>query len=234
MSIRGFFFFVASLAAVGTQAQVGSWSILSAKYGLSPKWSVFGEAQIRSTSFYNNFHYYEFKGGGTYNLDKNFSVSLAGGRYNTFQQGGNFLEPEVNDEFRLWQQIAISEYLERIKIEHRYRLEQRWTSNGFRTRYRFRVNAIVPINKRKMAPGTWYVAASNEIFLIDRPTYFERNRFAVLLGRQFTQQVTAYVGYLYQLDYRVDNETGIRFFQVGVQFDFKRHQGREHLPSNHD
>lgn len=234
MISRGFFLALTCLGALAAQGQTGSWNILSVKYGLSPRWSLFGEAQLRSTRFYGHFHYYEFKGGGAYNFDRNFSVALAAGRYKTFQQGGNFLEPEVNDEFRLWQQIAISEYLERIKIEHRYRLEQRWTSFGFRTRYRFRVNVIVPINKRKMEPGTWYLAASNEIFLIDRPGYFERNRFAALFGRQLTRQLTAYVGYLYQLDYRTDNETGIRFMQVGVQYDFKRAPGREHLPSNQD
>jgi hypothetical protein len=233
MSYRGFVF-GCCLVATQAGAQVGSWTILSGKYSLSSRWAVFGEAQLRSTSLYNNFHYYEYKGGGTFQLDKNFSLSLAGGQYKTYRTGGNFLEPEVNDEFRLWQQIAVSEYLERVKIEHRYRLEQRWTSNGFRTRYRFRVNAIVPLNNKKMQPGTWYLSASNEIFLIDRPTYFERNRFAVLLGRQLTSQITTYVGYLYQFDYRVDNETGVRFFQAGIQFDIKRHQSREHLPSVQD
>lgn len=234
MISRGFFLTLACFGTLAAQGQTGSWNIFSVKYGLSPKWSLFGEAQIRSTHFYQRFHYYEYKGGGAYSIDKNFSVALAAGRYKTYQQGGSFLEPEVNDEFRLWQQIAISEYLERIKIEHRYRLEQRWTSFGFRTRYRFRLHAIVPIKTRKMQPGTWYIAASNEIFLIDRPAYFERNRFAVLVGRQFTHQLTGYVGYLYQFDYRVDNETGIRFMQVGLQYDFKRAPGREHLPSNQD
>jgi hypothetical protein len=231
---RGFLCLWAALVVNTAHAQLGSWNVFSVKYGLSPKWSLFGEAQLRSTSFYNNFHYYEYKGGGTYNLDKNISVSMAGGNYNTYLQGGNFLEPEVNDEFRFWQQIVINQYLERIKIEHRYRLEQRWTSFGFRERYRFRVNMVMPINKRRMEVGTWYVGISNEVFLIDRPGYFERNRFTVNVGRQFTRQLTWYAGYVHQLDYRTDNETGARFFQIGVQIDIKRQQSRELVPSTQD
>jgi hypothetical protein len=49
-----------------TSAQVfelGSWNILNFKYNNNEKWSVFGEAQLRSLNFYNNFHYYEYKGG---------------------------------------------------------------------------------------------------------------------------------------------------------------------------
>ena len=234
MISRGFFLMWCLLVNPFAFGQVGSWTVLSAKVGLSPNWSMFGEAQLRSTSFFQNFHYYEYKGGGTFHVDKNFSVALAAGRYTTFQQGGNFLEPEVNDEFRLWQQLVVSEYLERIRIEHRYRLEQRWTSTGFRTRYRFRVNVTVPLNQRKLEPGVWYVSAGNEVFLTDRPTYFERNRFTLAIGQQVTRQLTCYAGYVYQFDYRTDNETGIRFFQVGCQFDFKRPSGREQIPSQQD
>ena len=42
---------------------LGSWNILNAKFNINEKWSVFGEAQLRSLEFYDRFHYYEYKGG---------------------------------------------------------------------------------------------------------------------------------------------------------------------------
>lgn len=214
--------------------QVGSWTFLSGKYAISNKWSAFGEIQLRSTSFYDNFHYYEYKGGMTYSLDKNISFSGAAGHYKTFSQGDNFLEPLLNDEFRLWQQLAITQHYKRLKIEHRYRAEERWTSSGFKTRYRFRVNVVCPINKPSVELGTLYVTASNEIFLIDQSPFFERNRVSALLGYQIRKHLALQAGYLYQLDLRADNETGVRFFQLGLQFDIKRQDSHERVPGLHD
>ena len=217
-----------------SNAQVGSWSYLSGKYSISERWSAFGEIQLRSTRFYSNYHYYEYKAGLTFSIDKNFSLSCAGGQYKTFTQGGDFLDPIVNNEFRLWQQLSLTQHHSRFKIEHRYRSEERWTINGFRTRYRFRVNLLVPLNKPVVEIGVWYLSASNEIFLVDRGTFFERNRISGLLGYQIKKHLALQVGYLYQFDYKPDNETGIRFLQFGVQFDIKRHEHHERLPGLHD
>jgi hypothetical protein len=43
--------------------ELGSWSLINVKYNNREKLSFFGEAQLRSLKFYNQFHYYEFKGG---------------------------------------------------------------------------------------------------------------------------------------------------------------------------
>lgn len=216
------------------RAQVGSWTYLSGKYSISEKWSAFGEAQLRSTSFYNNYHYFEYKAGVTYSIDKNFSFSGAAGHYKTFSQGGDFLDPIVNNEFRLWQQLALTQHHNRFKIEHRYRAEERWTSTGFKTRYRFRVNVVVPLNKPAIQQGVVYLSASNEIFLIDRAPHFERNRISGLLGYQLKKHMALQLGYLYQFDYKPDNETGIRFLQLGLQFEIVKQDHQTRVPGMHD
>ncbi|MBK7651563.1 MAG: DUF2490 domain-containing protein, partial [Flammeovirgaceae bacterium] len=52
------------------KTDIGSWNIINAKYTVSKKWSLFGEAQLRSLKFYNDFHYYEYKGGINYKATK--------------------------------------------------------------------------------------------------------------------------------------------------------------------
>ena len=75
------------------------------KYTYDEKWSVFGEAQLRSLQFYSDFHYYEYKGAVNYKVHKNVTLTLGAGSYQTYKEGGNFVLPKNNDEFRIWPQI---------------------------------------------------------------------------------------------------------------------------------
>jgi Protein of unknown function (DUF2490) len=111
-----------------SQENLGSWNILNMNLKINSKWNVFGETQIRSLSFYDEFHYYEIKAGGTYKIDKDFSATSGFGSYNTFSEGGNFKEPIRNKEIRSWLQINLKNRLQFFMLEHRYRAEQRFTS----------------------------------------------------------------------------------------------------------
>lgn len=151
--------FVSSAAA-----QTGSWNILNAKLDLSDRWNLFGEAQLRSLRFFDDFHYYELKAGASFSIHKNFSLTTGFGIFDTYSPGGNFKSPQVNDEFRTWLQLNMSQYEKRLKFEHRYRAEQRWTSDGFRNRFRYRFSSVYPLNSKKIEPGTFYLNISDEIF----------------------------------------------------------------------
>ena len=90
------------LCANRTAAQtvgLGSWNILNMKYNHNEKWSVFGEAQLRSLKFYSNFHYYEYKGGINYKVHKKVRLTLGAGSYQTYKEGGDFVLPKNNNEF---------------------------------------------------------------------------------------------------------------------------------------
>ena len=38
------------------ELDLGTWNILNLKYNLNEKYSFFGEGQLRSLKFYDNFH----------------------------------------------------------------------------------------------------------------------------------------------------------------------------------
>lgn len=217
------------------QGGLGSWNILSAKASVSDNWGVFLEGQVRSLLFYNNFHYHELKGGVSYALDKNFSFAVAAGKYDTYQEGGDFVTPKTSDEIRLFEQMSMSQYLHRIKFEHRYRAEQRFTKNGYRNRFRYRMQAIVPLNRLKIEPKVWYVTGSGEVFFTDTPAYFERIRTYVGLGYQLSKSWGVQAGYLHQFDYKLVDETGKDFLQVSLLWDVKLHKKeQEKIPSHVD
>ena len=62
---------------------IGSWNILNLSYNYTEKLNFFGEGQIRSLKFYNQFHYYELKGGVTYKIHNSVKLTLGVGTYRT-------------------------------------------------------------------------------------------------------------------------------------------------------
>ncbi len=195
---------------------LGSWNILNVKYKINEKWSVFGEVQIRSLKFYTNFHYHEYKGGISFKAFKNVTLTIGAGDYDTYKEGGNFLRPKNNDEFRLWPQINIIQPLGAFNMEHRYRAEFRFTSNGFKNRFRYRLGVTYPFGKDKSGFKPYQLSLNNEIFFTGKEPYFERNRILVSVGYRITKQTTFQLGYLHQFDYKINDETGRDFLQMGL------------------
>jgi hypothetical protein len=202
--------------------ELGSWNIVNLKYKLTEKWSVFGETQLRSLKFYNNFHYYEYKGGINCKIHKNFKLTLGAGSYQTYKEGGNFIVPKNNNEFRIWPQVILFQSIGEFKIEQRYRAEFRFTSNGYRNRYRYRVGLSYPFGKERNEYQPFQISASNELFFTENEPYFERNRSLIAFNYKPTKTTTLQIGYLHQFDYKINDETGRDFFQVGCFIEINR------------
>lgn len=209
------------LSASSIKAQTGSWNILDAKIKVNKNWSVFTEAQLRSLNFYDAFYYYELKGGATFQLSKNVSVTGGLGTYQTYSPGGNFKTPELNNEFRTWLQLDMAQEIKRLRIEHRYRIEQQWASDGFHNRFRYRLNATLPIAKKNIAPKTFYVNSSEEVFFTTNSPYFIKNRFFAGCGYVFTKLFTCQSGYMQQFDILTTDKIRKGFFQVSFLFELK-------------
>lgn len=202
---------------------LGSWSIINLKHNIGEKWSIFGEAQLRSLKFYTNFHYYEYKGGVNFKAHKNVTLTLGAGSYQTYKEGGNFILPKNNDEFRIWPQVILLQSVGKIKIEQRYRAEFRFTSNGYRNRFRYRLGLSYPFGKERNEYKPFQISASNEVFFTDKEPYFERNRTLFAFNYKLSRAATLQIGYLHQFDYKINDETGRDFLLVGYFIEiFKR------------
>ena len=215
---------------VAQNNDLGSWNIVNFKYTFDEKWSIFGETQLRSLKFYSNFHYYEYKSGINYKFHKNATLSLGAGSYQTFKEGGNFVLPKNNDEFRIWPQIVFFQSISKFKIEQRYRAEFRFTSNGYRNRFRYRLGLSYPFGKEINKYKPYQISVSNELFFTDNEPYFERNRALIAFNYKPSAPITFQIGYLHQFDYKINDETGRDFLQIGLYFElFKK---RSATPNN--
>ncbi|MFN0082861.1 MAG: DUF2490 domain-containing protein [Ferruginibacter sp.] len=213
------FFFLISNFCFSQGFDLGSWNIINVKYKINEKWNVFGEVQIRSLKFYKNFHYHEYKGGVNFKAHQNVTLTIAAGDYDTYKEGGNFIKPKNNDEFRLWPQISFIQPIGNSSLEQRYRAEFRFTSNGFRNRLRYRLGLAYPFGNNKSGFKPYQINLSNEIFFTDKEPYFERNRVLVSFGYRITKQTTFQLGYLHQFDYKINDETGRDFLQIGFYIE---------------
>lgn len=215
-------FILWSNATIAQTSDLGSWNILNMKYNHSDKLSFFGEAQLRSLKFYNNYHYYEYKGGFNYKVYKNVKLTLGAGSYQTYKEGGDFVLPKNNDEFRIWPQVILFQSVGELKIEQRYRAELRWTSNGYRNRFRYRLGVSYPFGKERNEYKPYQISASNELFFTDKEPFFERNRLLFAFNYKASKSTTLQIGYLHQFDYKINDETGRDFLVVGFYYDIFR------------
>lgn len=217
---------------VAQSPSLGTTNIVNIQYHFNPRWSTFFETQFRSDKLYKDFNYDEFKIGGAYNVGNHLAVLLSFGQHNTYSFGGSFKQPFVNKEKRLWEQFSLFNSIGRLKLEHRYRIEQRWMTQGFRNRFRYRLNAIVSLNQPKIHTGAWYAYVNNEIYLTDQPSFFQRNRFYVGTGYRFIKEVTVQVGYLHQFDYLASRKTTKNFLQTSFLINVHSHHStRDPRPS---
>lgn len=214
------------------QFDLGSWNILNVRYKLNSKWDVNTEGQLRSLKFYDHFHYYEYKGWLNYRFHENASAAIGAGSYQTYAEGGDFVTPKNNDEFRLWPQLIFFENIGKLRIEHRYRSEFRFTSNGYRNRFRFRIGLSYPFGKMRESFQPFQVGFSNELFFTDREPYFERNRVAANFNYKPAKNITFMLGYLHQFDYRINDETGRDFLQVGLFYEIHRKTSKDKFEIN--
>lgn len=218
------FFWFVPIATFSQNVDLGTWNIINIRYNAFNNWSVFGEAQLRSLKLYDNFHYYEYKGGVQFKAHKSLSLVLGAGSYQTYKEGGNFVEPKNNNELRIWPQVLVFQSIGLFKLEQRYRAEFRFTNNGYKNRYRYRLGVSYLFGKEINNYKPFQIIVSNEIFFTDKEPYFERNRLQLSLNYKPSKETTLQLGYLHQFDYKINDETGRDFLQIGFFIELFRKQ----------
>lgn len=185
----------------------GWWQIINTEIVFNNKWSFVADVQLRSQKIINELNFNQF--GLSINYKPLKDVSILGGlnQLNTYSNGGNFKKPVLSKELRLWEQVAFVNNIGRIRIEHRYRVEHRWRSNGYRNRFRIRLNTIIPINKSTVEKGTLYATLYDEVFISDKLPNYELNRLQGGLGYQFSPSIKLVIAWIRQYSYSVNNNT---------------------------
>lgn len=231
-----FSFFLMAFIAKAQNNKTGVFSINSITLpgDSTHRWGGYIELQARSNEFFNQFFYYETKGGISYDVAKNYTALLGAGRYFTDDEAA-FNQAQIT-EFRMWEQMTVSQYLDRLKIEHRYRAEQRWQNGIYRNRFRYRLSLAIPLNHPKIEAKTFFIAIFDEIFLNNKAPHFERNRFSAGFGYQFDKAMSLQVGWLNQYNFNLTSAGAKN--NLALIFNYRIHRKnskpKEHIPGVHD
>lgn len=158
-----------------------------------------GAADALETSFFRlGLNYYTSK------------TSIATAGYGFFYNEPSSAEVPIaiSRENRIWQQFLTRHKSQRLFMEHRYRLEQRFVNFADDTpdftdhRIRYRFQAILPFYTFSPQLRHYFLAGYNEVMLNFRSNHaevFDRNRLYIALGYQVSPKLNFQLGYMQQL-----------------------------------
>ena len=181
-----------------TENELGNWLMYFGTHKISEKYSLHYETQLRNYEIISNFNQLLPRVGLNYHIDES-SIVTAGYAFiptqNEFDKGWG---EEMITENRIWEQFILRNSINRIKIRHRYRLEQRWVKAGdittYKNRARYMLSVKLPISKNEESP--LFISLYDEIFLNISDNPFDQNRLFAALGYQVNKQMNIQLGYL--------------------------------------
>ena len=138
-------------------------------------------------------------------------------------------------EHHLYQQVQLTQPLGRVKVQHRFRMEERFIAKmkadpadptqgqldeyTYQSRFRYRVWVTIPLGKHeKVEPGVFTANFYDEVFLnfgnSYQVDYINQNRISALLGYQVCKPLNVMAGYLYQTIQRPGAASGVDLMEL--------------------
>lgn len=176
----------------------GNWLMYFGQYKVHPKYSIHAEVQYRNHTIKPDLEQLLLRTGINYHFQNNAFLTLGYANITSqpYQQDTSIVE------HRIWQQLIATQKLGKIKLEHRYRVEQRFIEGTYKNRLRYRAMAFVPIYGKLGSSRSVFLGLYDEVFINTEQIFFDRNRAYAAIGYQLKPGTNIQVGVLNQ---RVNN-----------------------------
>jgi Protein of unknown function (DUF2490) len=189
-----------------TLARHNTWLIFLSDARLSKHWGLHTEVQVLRTRTSELGCQNVFRGGANYYATDDFMLT-GGYAYSQAVADDNFTGA-TGAEHRLYQQMQLHDVKSRLRLHHRYRLEQRWVQLRpgqeftYLNRMRYQLQLVLPLLGPELSSGMPYAVAANEVFLgFGRGAggrLFQQNRAYLGMGYQIGKASAVELGYLNQ------------------------------------
>jgi hypothetical protein len=201
-------FIFSSYAQKTIDDQLHGWVLYQGNHKLNSQFDLHTEYQWRRANGFADWQQSLARVGLDYKL--NPSVTISGGYawILTYPYGSQPIANQTNEN-RLWQQLILKQPIGNLQVQHRYRLEQRWTDNQFKQRMRYRAQVLIPLQKSFVDKKQGlFLNVNNEVFLgfgkgIGK-NILDQNRFIGAVGYQFNKDFSLQMGYLNQFVIKPD------------------------------
>lgn len=189
-----------SIMGFSQDSDLGNWLVYFGNKKIDPKWNWHHEVQYRNYNAIGDLEQLLLRTGIGYNLTENNNNLLLGYGYIHSQNYVGASDEKVNvNEHRIFQQFITRQSFSRVKLQHRYRFEQRWIEDAdFSLRFRYFLSLNVAINNEDIVDKTWYGSIYNEIFINDDQVFFDRNRLYFGIGYKLNKTAKFEFGYMNQ------------------------------------
>lgn len=181
------------------ESDFGNWLIYIGNKKLNSKWNIHNEVQYRNYSAIGDLEQLLLRTGlgYTFNESKN-NILLGYGYILSENYIGNTDDKVSVNEHRIFQQFTSKQSIGSVKLNHRYRFEQRFVENDFKMRFRYFLGLNIPLCNKESIDNTFYLSAYNEIFLNTKSSVFDRNRLYTGVGFNLNKNIKIEAGYMNQ------------------------------------
>lgn len=184
-------------ARAQSEDQLGSWYIYNGFFNVSPKVELFFETQLRNWETFSNPENFFVRPYFNYNVTQNFQPGIGLEYHKSWTYAEDPDDKVSSEEFRLTLQTMLFHKIGRVSLQHRYRYEFRNVEGDHLQRTRYRIQATIPINKKSVEKGTFFMNTFNEFMVDTKPKLaLSQNRFYVAGGYQFSNSLNFQFGYL--------------------------------------
>jgi len=197
--ITTIFLLLCTIALHAQKSNTGNWFIYFGNQKINKKWNWHNEVQYRNFNFMGDLSQLLVRTGIGYNLTENNNNILLGyGFINSQKYLSNSNEKVGTNEHRVYQQFITRQSFNKVFLQHRYRIEERFLPNDFQMRFRYFLGINIPINKPRLEKNAYYFSAYNEIFINAQQNIFDRNRLYGAIGYIFNKNIKMEAGYMAQ------------------------------------
>lgn len=173
----------------------GNWLIYIGDKHLNSKWNIHNEVQYRNYNAIGDLEQLLLRTGLGFSFNEGKNNLLLGYGYILSENYTGIADEKISiNEHRIFQQFISKQSIGSVKLNHRYRFEQRFVEKDFKMRFRYFLSLNIPFK----ASSRYYFSAYNEIFLNNESAVFDRNRLYGGIGFQMNKNLKVEVGYMNQ------------------------------------
>jgi hypothetical protein len=185
--------------AQSQDSDFGNWMIYIGNKKLNDKWNLHNEVQYRNYNAISDLEQLLLRTGlgYTFNEAKN-NILLGYGYILSENYAGDTDEKISVNEHRIYQQFTSKQSIGKVKLNHRYRFEQRFVESDFKMRFRYFLGLNIALNNKENGKNAFYLSAYNEIFLNTESSIFSRNRIYGGIGYKINKNIKIETGYMNQ------------------------------------